>query len=104
MATLLSRSALDMVLSIPEIWIMVFEYFDDEDNPDHASLASCSSVSHSWNILAERPLWRNLHSVIPLLKLLGHMTTIIRCADESPGSSDEETEDDGDAPWVGVYT
>lgn len=106
MAPFVSTSALDRVLFIPEIWIMVFEHFDEEDDPDYATLASCSQVSHSWNILAERPLWRHLPSVTPLFKLLGRMRSKSdyygRIARAAPSNPDRFDKDDG--PWVGVYT
>lgn len=84
----MARSPLERVLSLPEIWIIVFECFDDEDDTDHASLANCSRVSHSWHKLAERPLWRNLPSVIPLFQLLGPMTTDPQVPDEDSDGED----------------
>ena len=101
----MARSALDRVVSIPEIWIIVFDCFDGDnvDEIDYASLASCSRVSHSWNSLAEMPLWRTLPSVIPLFKLLGPMTRGVDFSDEEPGEEESSKSDELEGgPWVGL--
>lgn len=65
---LVVETATERMLRTQDVWALVFEYCGPRD------LASTVLVRREWTDTALRVLWRELPSLVPLLKLLGEMT------------------------------